>query len=254
MKKRNNKTHQCRNSNCNLTYTALTKKSAFCCEDCRMEHGRERRRKRDRAFNLMLKNLKKWYLTLLKFESGSVVDMATLKELGLDPAFLPAGRYNKKGKFVFTLGQVLLTQFHDDLYEITHGIDAVADHTARLTDTKPVVTKPEVISEEKKDEIIISTTTETKDMDEEKKSYNKIIAELQEEVVKLKMESQFKMSRDKIDRTFKLLALIMKPVVQLSELLPFDPKIDSWNGTATIDGAVFKKNFMHQTNYRFVHC
>ena len=253
MKKKKNKIQQCHNENCGLYYDPQSKKSKFCSDSCRAEHGQERRRKRDKTFNLMIKNLKKWYLTLLKFESGSVVEMATLNELGLDRAFLPPARYNKKWQYTYTLGQVKLTQIHDNLYEITHNEEGANDHSVRLEDTQKSTPKYNEQAFQEVGGIIKTEPPKVEENNKEKEALNKMITDMQAEIVKLKTENQVKLSKEKIERTQNFFKLMKKPVVHINELMPLQPIIDTWNGTATIDGVIFKKAYMHSTNYRFIH-
>ncbi|MBL7921696.1 MAG: hypothetical protein JNJ40_15385 [Bacteroidia bacterium] len=243
--KKQNVIHICKQ--CKKHYQPISKKSVFCSESCRGEHGRNNRRERDKEFNTISENQKKWYLTLLKFKSGSIVDLDTFRQFGLDRFYLPPSRYNSKKQVVYSFGAVTLLQLHDDNYEIIHDINTPDNLHYKSPDSKPIVLNVE----EKTPDMVAINPELNKDENFISESAKKIIAEQQAKITYLEVNAQQRIDKDKLDRQTALLSLIKRESINILELLKFNPIVDTWNGIVIIDGFVFKHFFMRPKEYRY---
>ena len=244
--KKQNIIHICKQ--CKKHYQPISKKSVFCSESCRGEHGRNNRRERDKEFNAMTENQKKWYLTLLKFKSGSIVDLDTFRQFGLDKFYLPPSRYNSKKQVVYSFGAVTLRQLHDDNYEIIHDIDTPGNIHYKSPDSKPIILQ----LEEKIQEATIVNLELNKDETFISESAKKVIAEQQAKIIQLEAHTQQRSDKEKFDRQTALLTLIKRESINILELLKFNPIVDSWNGIVIIEGFTFKHFFMRPKEYRYI--
>lgn len=247
------KVHICRNTACKEKYPATNKKSAFCSGSCKAEYNNKRREERDSNFMLLANEQKRWYQTLMRFKNGAVVDFDVFNQLGLHRKYLPPATFNKKHQAETKIGDISLIQLVDDVYEIQHPFKEAIGYKTRLAETKALIEKNSDIVVEKDSNNIITGNDKTDEPNSELDTIKKLVNEQQSEIVKLQTQIQVRHEVEKISRNNVIMHLIKQERVHINELMKLNPVIDKYNGTAVVDGFIFKKYFMHQTDYRHVN-
>lgn len=251
--KKKTRIHICRNISCQERYPAKSKKSAYCSDSCKAEHNNRRLEERDREFITQADEQKRWYQTLMRFKNGAVVDFDVFNQLGLQRKYLPPATFNKKYQSETKIGDISLIQLVDDVYEIRHPFKEAIGYKTRLTETKALIEKNSDIVVEKDSNKIITGNDKTDEPNSELDTIKKLVNEQQSEIVKLQTQIQVRQEVEKISRNNVIMHLIRQKSVHINELMKLNPVIDKDNGTAVVDGFIFKKHFMRQTDYRHVN-
>lgn len=251
--KKKTRIHICRNISCQERYPATSKKSAYCCDACKAEHNDRRAKERDYQFIQLADEQKRWYHTLMRFKNGAIVDFDVFRQLNLQKKYLPPATINKNMQAEVKIGDVRLIQLVDNVYEIRHPFEEKTGYKARLSDTKALIEGMhyEIIDthenkQEVKDPLKPQVSNELENM-------NKLVTEQQAEIVKLQTQILVRQETEKITRNNAIMHLVKQERVHINELMKLNPVIDKFNGTAVVDGFIFKKYFMHQTDYRHVN-